>query len=668
MDEITLYDRALTAPEIAAIAAAGTAGKADLAFGPAQSLAKLSVTVNGVVADTVYGDNSQWTIHNVAFTALQTNSMVILQSLLPGTLVDRIALTEVASELYYLPEVPLANLFGEDAYGVWTLEIWNNRSGVAITNAQLLDWALNFGLAPSNPPPIITLSHGVPYTNSLPANSIQYFVVPVPQWATLATNTLQFAVQVNTANPMPVSVLFNQTNYPATTDPALIGPLVSSGRTILSTNGLPPLVLGQPYYLAVVNPNPVAVTFSLGVSFDITTLVSCRMTTNYVGLAGIPRYFQFDVPTNGQPAGIPAQAVSIWLTGARSNLTLVASEHLPLPDLNHYDYISQQPCTNDEIVMVVTNSTPFPIQTNRWYIGVFNTTATNVIYSVDACVSPLYPIIIPLANSVAFDVVSPISPFAAPPGPPQRMFFDFIVTNAVSGVLFELYNLTGDADLVLQQATPPTMAPYFDGSYFVGTTPEQIVLRTSPDLPDLRGHWYLGVYNNELFNVAYSIRAALPNTNGMLISGQPIQFTATPLSPPHGLLISWNSVAGEAYYVQYSPSVTPPVTWTSLGYVVATTPLTTFEVLPVPSGTAFYQIVQVIPTQPTSLPILQIQLAATNQVRLSWSTAFPGFTLQSELGLTATWVNAGLQVNVVGNEFVAFDTIGPVPKYYRLIK
>ena len=66
---------------------------------------------------------------------------------------------------------------------------------------------------------------------------------------------------------------------------------------------------------------------------------------------------------------------------------MVLSEHLPLPDLDHYDYISQQPCTNDEIVMVVTNSTPFPIQTNRWYVGVFNTTATNVPFAVQACVN-----------------------------------------------------------------------------------------------------------------------------------------------------------------------------------------------------------------------------------------------------------------------------------------
>jgi hypothetical protein len=86
------------------------------------------------------------------------------------------------------------------------------------------------------------------------------------------------------------------------------------------------------------------------------------MTTNVVGPAGIPRYFQFDVPTNGLPAGVPPQAVAVWLSGANSNLTLVLSEHLPLPDLNHYDYISQQPSTNNEIVMLVTNSTPFPNQ------------------------------------------------------------------------------------------------------------------------------------------------------------------------------------------------------------------------------------------------------------------------------------------------------------------
>ena len=76
-----------------------------------------------------YGDNSQWTTHTVEFTALQTNAVLILQSLLPGTLLEGVTLTELPPELYYLPEVPLSDLYGEDAFGVWTLEIWDNRVG-----------------------------------------------------------------------------------------------------------------------------------------------------------------------------------------------------------------------------------------------------------------------------------------------------------------------------------------------------------------------------------------------------------------------------------------------------------------------------------------------------------------------------------------------------------
>jgi subtilisin-like proprotein convertase family protein len=664
MDELTVYARALTGPEIAAIAAAGSNGKATYSLPPAQSLAALDVSVDGASLGVTYGDNSQWTTASVDFTALETNAVLVLQSLVPGTLVDGITLTEMASELSYLPEVPLADLYGEDAYGVWTLEIMDDRvDPPAITNAQLVEWQLNFGLAPSNPLPVISLSHGIPYTNSLAANGIQYFIVQVPQWATLATNVLEFAVQIATTNPLPVSVLFNQTNYPSPADLALIGPL-PSGTVVLATNSTPPLLVGQTYYLALTNPNPVAVTFALGVWFDMTTLANCQVAASVVGPAGIPRYFQFDVPTNGQPAGVPPQAVSVWLSGANSNLTLVLSEHLPLPDLNHYDYISQQPCTNDEIVMLVTNATPFPIQTNRWYVGVFNTTATNVTFALQACLSADYPIIIPLTNGVPFVVPSGASAFAAPPGPPQQFFFDFLVSNAVPGVLFELYNLSGNADLVLQQDMPPTMAPYFDGSFFPGTTPEQIVLRTNSMLPDLRGQWYLGVYNNELSNVAYTIRAVLPNNQGLLVSVQPLKLAFTPLNPPHGLLLSWNSVEGERYFVQYTASIAAPVIWTNIGFVIATTPLTTFEVLPAPTGPAFFRIVQVFSYQPT----LNIQLWTGNQVRLSWSTAYPGYTLQSELGLFGTWVNAGLAVTVVGNEYVAFDTIGPVPKYYRLFK
>jgi hypothetical protein len=69
-----------------------------------------------------------------------------------------------------------------------------------------------------------------------------------------------------------------------------------------------------------------------------------------------------------------------------------------------------------------------------------------------------------------------------------------------------------------------------------------------------------------------------------------------------------------------------------------------------------------------SVPTLIIQHWTGNQVRLSWSTAFPGYSLQSKSALSGTWGNPGLSVNPVGSEFVAFDTIGAGSNFYRLVK
>jgi hypothetical protein len=511
---------------------------------------------------------------------------------------------------------------------------------------------------------LANLVHGIPFTNSLLANSVYYFVVKVPPWATRATNVLEFANEVQTANPLPVTVFFNQTNFPTLTEPPFIGPGVSVGTKVLYTNGTPPLVPGQTYYLALTNPNPVDITFGIGVWFDITTLTNCELlVSNVVGVADIPHYFQFDVPTDGTNV---LQSVSFWLSGAPCGVQVVLSDHLPLPDLSQFDYISQGPCTNDLIVMFVTNSTPAA----RWYVGVFNSDPTNVTFSIQACAAPL-PLIIPLTNGIPFVVASTTDTNAAAPGPPQRLFFDFLITNSVPGALFELYNVSGNADLVLQRDVPPMMTPYFGTSFSTGTTPEQIVLRTNSALPasyyqpDLRGHWYLGLFNNGRSNVAYTIRAVLPDTNGLLVSGQPLLVSIMPPAPPRGLVLSWNSVVGERYLVQSTPSLAAPATWTSLASIVATNTLTTFEVLPLPTGTSFYRIIQGVPSEP---PRLSIQYSTNNQVRLYWSEVVSGYSLQTKPGLFGTWTNAGLTVSVVGNEYVAFDTIGPVPKYYRLIK
>jgi hypothetical protein len=428
------------------------------------------------------------------------------------------------------------------------------------------------------------------------------------------------------------------------------------------------MIQGQPYYLAVTNPNARAISFSLGVWFDIIGLTNCTPMTNFVGPAGIPRYFQFDVPTNRPPDPDVPQEVVFWLSGVTTNVTVVLSQHLPLPDLGHYDYISQSPCTNDEVLMVVTNTTPFPLQTNTWYVGIFNTGATNVPFTVQACYRTNYPVLIPLTNGIPY-VATFANPYVAPPGPPQWFFFEFNVTNVADAILFELYDMSGDLDLVLQRDLPPGMATYFDGSFRLDRTPEQIVLRTGWEMADLRGHWYLGLYNNETTNVAYTVRAVTQG-NGILPSGQPLRSQLVAMSPPHGMLLQWNAVEGETYLVEFTTSILPPIIWQPVpwapgGGVIATTPCATLE-LPASGAFGFYRVRQVA-RLPALIPPLSIRVINNTTLRISWPISFPNETLQYSTTPAGPWYNSPRPVTVEGNEFVVYDTIASVPFYYRLV-
>src|SRR5262249_47343492 len=104
IDELTVYGRALTGPEIASIAASGIAGKAHPAVPPSFGLGKGGVLLDNVQLDIGYGENARWTTHTFDFTADRTNIVLTLQGELPGTIVDGVTLTELPSELNYLPE------------------------------------------------------------------------------------------------------------------------------------------------------------------------------------------------------------------------------------------------------------------------------------------------------------------------------------------------------------------------------------------------------------------------------------------------------------------------------------------------------------------------------------------------------------------------------------
>ena len=168
-------------------------------------------------------------------------------------------------------------------------------------------------------------------------------------------------------------------------------------------------------------------------------------------------------------------------------------------------------------------------------------------FVVQACVSNNYPTIITLTNGLDYVASSSVNTnYLAPPGPPQWFFFRCQITNYVDAVLFELYGLSGPADLVLQRDVPPTMAPYFAGSFEPGTQPEQIVVRASNLVPDLQGDWFLGIINNQPSNsLSYTIRATLPDGNDLLLSALPLVAT-NQVFETNWMIISWNAVAGDS--------------------------------------------------------------------------------------------------------------------------
>ena len=672
IDDLTVYGRALTDAEISGIYAMSALGKTDPTVPGSQAFAKVQVAVDGVQLETANGENGRFTPRTVYFTAAGTNATVQFKGLLPGTIIDGLHLTDVPAALSYLPEENLSALIGENSYGIWTLEMWDTRGGGFGTNdtLKLLDWRLDFQLAPTNPLPVITLQHGIPYEGFLLANNVQHFVVPVPQWATNATNTLLWTVNRVTGTPGEAGVLFSATNQaPSDVADALIWPPASSGTVVLGTNTVPQFIIpGQNYYLTVTNPGSQPISFSFGVTFDIESLTNCLPTEALANRAGIPKYFQFDVPADTNGA---SRQVVISLTGAEADFTLVASQNLPLPDLARYDYISRQPSTRGEMVMVLTNTTPYPLTQGHWYAAVYSSAPTNMPFTIQVCQSAdpaITPRIIPLTNDVPF-VASRDGDFAAPPGPPRWMFYEFDVTNMVHGILFELYGLTGDADMIVQREVPSGMAPYFDGSFKLGRDPESVVVRIGKELADLRGKWYVGVYNNESTNVGYTVEASVTDASGRLNTALPLMITIVHAAGPHGVILEWNSIPGEVYIIEHAPNGFPPI-WEPLATaqpIVATTTLTAVELPIGASGSDYYRIWHVARSA-ALVPPMSIRLQPDGQVRVSWPTSFGQFVVQSTTDLSSgLWLNTNVEIVQEGSEFAFYFPVGPGQRFFRLV-
>ena len=266
--------------------------------------------------------------------------------------------------------------------------------------------------------------------------------------------------------------------------------------------------------------------------------------TNSIQAGNVPQYYQYDV-------SVPGSVVAAYqLLTNSGNLFMTVSKGPPLPDTNSFAYGSQG--FGPQSIVVTSNSLPVPLAPGRWYIGVFNEGAT-AVSNYEIMASETVTTIIPLTNSIPYTN-------SAVPGVDLTPFYSFNITNAnTTAALFELYRLAGNADLTLDQGVLPYTPPFFASSTRLGTNFEQIVIRSNLLGTNITGIWYLGVPNNELTNVAYTIRAVVVATNGLLsISDVPITVGVT-LNDSGGtntVSLTWTSVEGETYDVLTNANLT----------------------------------------------------------------------------------------------------------------
>jgi hypothetical protein len=467
-----------------------------------------------------------------------------------------------------------------------------------------VSWQLSLVLDRLNPG-TIALSEGVPNTNCVPPNFVAYYSVFVPTWAQFATNTLT----VNNGN---LSLLFNQNVLPLTTngDYALLTNVTTTSNVTLNPFTPPPLMPGQEYYLAVTNSNTTnTACFTIEVDFNITTLTNMVPVTNTLAASMVPYYYQYYVPSN-------TPATAFLLYNLSGNATLVAQLGLApaLPTTNSYSYLSSNPGTNDDIIVVTSNSAPVILTPGWWYLGVFNNSTNTLTYTIEA--ANLTPTTIPLTNderfTTNFSLVTSL-----------ETFFTFDITNSPAGALYELYHLNGNADLTLDSNAYPYSPPFFGQSANPGTNGQQIVTRTNAGMTNINALWYLGVPIQAATNVTFTIHAVVTDSNGLLVPAIPISPVVTfPIGGTNGPTLTWATIPGECYEVDYTSSLSSPL-WLPLPNTPVTASGTTTTVTdPTPiTGipARYYRIVQVNCDEGANLTPMIIPLTNDERYAASFS-------------------------------------------------
>ncbi len=88
-------------------------------------------------------------------------------------------------------------------------------------------------------------------------------------------------------------------------------------------------------------------------------------------------YYHFIIPTN-------AARAQFEINDPSGQMALVVSTSPPPPSLTSYNFLSANPSTNDQLIVVLTNSTPIPLTAGDWYVTAVRLASNSVTYSIMA--------------------------------------------------------------------------------------------------------------------------------------------------------------------------------------------------------------------------------------------------------------------------------------------
>lgn len=337
-----------------------------------------------------------WLTNTLVFTAQSNGTPIrfVSRNLAPeaqcggtacaGMYLDTVAVYDASNIVsrcnYVLPEEPLRQFQGENAYGTWRLEVWDNRVGAPLNGPELVSWQLEFDFLNTNPP-AITLSNMFCYPGVAYGTNPVYFRVQVPFLATAATNTL-----LNSSSGEHMILGADVDMLPRGMQPPDdYAPVITNiAELVIGTGSNPRLPQGQTYYLVVQNTNALSTNqFQLCVSFDrddtndlssIIPIASGQCITNLIQSTNLLDYYSFDVHSNAVELAFELRNDSM-----SGNVDMVINQGLPLPNHNMFFAQSTQPGTMDDIINVTNYNQTLG---GRWYIGIYNRANMPVRYSL----------------------------------------------------------------------------------------------------------------------------------------------------------------------------------------------------------------------------------------------------------------------------------------------